>query len=244
MRKMQKRRRWLALLLSISLFVSTAWIVFDELLLPHAAGTRRVTIPDFEGTAADAIAPVDWLTLETQYRYDENTPAGLVIAQDPAPGSVRKLSEAHPTCKLKLTVSLGVETVRLPSVLGMDVRAAEAALRAAGFTVKTEVRTGAYPEGEVYDVYPRGEELLPRGTTVTLYASAGAPSVTVTVPDLRGLSRGDALIRLWLAQLSVEEIVEELSDKEEGIVISQNYQPGTIVMAGTRLTLVVSRRWE
>lgn len=239
-----ERRRVLLLLLSFSLFISSVWIVFDELLMPRAEGARTVTVPDFEGEEIDSIAQQDWLSIETQYRYDEHTPAGVVISQSPTPGSMRKLSEAQPTCKLKLTVSLGVETVRLPSVLGMDVRAAENALRTAGFAVKTEVRASAYPEGEVYDVQPRGEEILPRGTTVTLYASAGAPSVTVTVPDVRGLPRGEALMRLWLAQLSVEEVVETPSDEEDGIVISQNYQPGTVVMAGTRLTLHVSRQWE
>ena len=65
--------------------------------------------------------------------------------------------------------------------------------------------------------------------------------MTVTVPDVRGLSRSEALMQLWLAQLSVLDVIEEDSVEEPGVVIRQNYLPGTVVMAGTKLTLYVSR---
>ena len=146
--------------------------------------------------------------------------------------------------ELTLTVSLGAETVRLPDVVGEDVRRAESILHEIGLAVRTEVRTGAYPEGTVYAMHPRADTELPKGSMITLSVSAGVPAATVTVPDVVGMQRGEALTALWLAQLSVDEVIEEASDAEEGVVIRQNYQSGTVVMAGTRITLTVSRRKE
>lgn len=239
-----KKRLIGALLLSFLLFVSSVWVVFDELFEPLDESVQTYTVPHFEGKSAADLRTESWLEVETEYRYDADTPAGVVLSQTPSGGSIRKISADRPTCKIKLIVSLGEETVALPNVVGADVRVAESTLRAAGFAVKCEISTGAYSEGEVFDMKPKGGTVLPVGETVTLYASAGTPAVTVEVPDLRGLSRGEALMRIWLSQLSVLEVVEEDSDEEAGIVIRQNYQPGTIVMAGTKLTITVSREWE
>lgn len=232
------------LLISFLLFISSVWVVFDELFEPLDASIQTYTVPHFEGKREAEIRAEEWLEVEREYRYDADVPAGVVLSQSPSGGSLRKISADRPTCKLRLVVSLGEQTATLPNVVGEDVRVAESILRAVGFAVKCEISTGAYPEGEVFDMKPNGGTVLPVGETVTLYASAGTPAVTVEVPDLRGLTRGEALMRLWLSQLSVAEVLEEDSQAVAGTVIRQNYQPGTIVMAGTRLTLTVSREWE
>ena len=237
------RRVWI-LVFAFTLFLSAAWVVFDELFAPLDDEGETVTVPDYTGAHTDSLIFPEWLELETEYRYDDDRVAGTVISQSPTGGSRRKITEARPTCKLTLTVSLGTESVYLPNVLGTDVRHAESALRQKGFAVRTEVKPGAYPEGVVYDMSPRGDAELPRGSMITLFVSAGTPAVTVTVPNVIGMQRGEALTALWLAQLSVAEIIEEESDAEEGRVIRQNYQSGTVVMAGTRMTLTVSRQKE
>lgn len=238
------RRMTLLLLFSFLLFISSVWVVFDELFAPFSDDTQTVTVPDYLGMDADGVVGEEWLEIEREYRYDAQTPAGTVMSQSPTGGSQRKISAEHPTCQLTLTVSLGQETATLPNVVGMDVRVAETTLRALGFAVKTEVSTGAHPEGEVFEMEPRGGVELPLGSEIRLFASAGTPAVTVTVPSLCGLTRGEALTRVWLSQLSVLDVVEIDSDAPAGTVVRQNYQPGTIVMAGTRLTLYVSREWE
>ena len=232
------------LMMTFLLLLSSVWVVFDSLFAPFDTVGETVTIPDLEGMAAESVQTEPWIELETEYRYDPKTPAGVVLSQSPTGGSMRRISAASPTCKLRLTVSLGQETATVPEVIGMDVRVAESCLRAAGFTVKTEIRAGARPEGEVYDMTPTGGEIAPVGSSVTLYASAGEPQVTVAVPDLCGLTRGDALTRLWLSQLGLAEIFEVESDAEEGVVVRQDYRAGTVVMAGTKLTLYVSKRKE
>ena len=241
-RERRTRRMVELLLLSFLLFISSVWVVLDDLLALMDEGQETVTVPDFEGLTLSEIDPAEWLEIKTEYRYDDGTPSGVILSQTPSGGSRRKIGQDRPTCDLTLTVSLGRETAQLPDLIGADVRVATVKLREAGFVVKTVISAGAYAEGEVYRMEPHGGDVLPVGTEVTLYAGAGAPAVTVTVPNLCGLSRGDALTRLWLSQLAVAELLEVASDAEEGIVIAQDYPPGTIVMAGTKLTLTVSGR--
>lgn len=238
-------KRWVwALILAFALFLSAAWIVFDELFAPMESSGETVTVPDYTGAASESLSPPAWLTVRTEYRYNAEVPAGEVISQSPVGGSRRKITNERPQCEVRLTVSLGEEHVYLPNVVGEDVRVAEAALREAGFAVESIFSTGAYPEGEVLAMRPVGGRELPRGSRVTLSVSAGVPAVTVTVPDLRGMQREEALTALWLSQLALDRVIEEDSMQSEGTVIRQNYQPDTVVMAGTKLTLYVSRRRE
>ena len=216
------------------------WLVFDSLFAPFSKQGARVEIPDYRGAMRDDLQFEPWMQVETEYRYDGDTPAGTVLGQSPAGGSFRKLSPRYPTCRISLTVSLGREHATLPNVVGMESREAEALLRGKGFAVQVKRSAGAYPEGEVFAMEPKGGAELPLGSTVTLSVSAGTPTATVTVPDLRGLSRAEALMRLWSCQLAVDQVVEEPSSQPEGTVLRQSHQPGTLVSAGTRVTLYVS----
>ena len=67
---------------------------------------------------------------------------------------------------------------------------------------------------------------------------------TVAVPNLCGLSRADALIRLWLCQLNVGEVVEVPSGEPSGTVIRQSHAEGTVVLPGTKITIYISQENE
>ncbi len=235
------RRRVGLLLLSFVLFLSSLWVVIDEIFAPLGEESTVVTVPDCEGVRLEELQTVPWIEREIEYRYDPRVPAGVILSQSPKAGSTRKLTSERPTCTLMLTVSLGLETAEVPALIGSDVREAQMRLRQMGFAVRTEIGTGAYPEGEVYEVSPRAGTVIPVGSEVVLYACAGTPAVTVKVPDLRGLSRAEAITQIWLSQLAVAEIVEEESFEEAGVVIRQNYPPDTVVLAGTALTVYVSK---
>lgn len=242
-RNLQKLRRRAALaMLSFCLFLACAWIVFDRLFTPFAEELPTGTVPDYVGAVYETADFPEWLSPSVEYRYDADTPAGTVLGQLPAAGTVRKIGGERPACELRLTVSMGARCAVVPEDLaGEDVRIAAARLRDAGFAVETVVSTGAYPEGIVLSVSPRGGETVPYGSKVTLSVSAGAPAVTVTVPDLFGLTRADALVRAWISQLAVATVTEEESPYPAGTVIGQNYLPGTVVTAGTKLTIRVSK---
>ena len=236
-------RTWRALsLFLLALLPALAWTVFDTLFSVRGEPFQIVEIPNLCGMDADQLPVYENLVLETEYRYDEGAPAGRVLSQTPPAGSRRKLTAQKPTCTVTLTVSLGKETVSLPPLVGTDVRDATAALRALGLSVKTIERTGAFPSGTVIATEPSANTTLPKGTTVTLTVCMGMPSKTVTVPDLTGLSRSEALVLLWTSQLGVLDVIEEDSDAPEGTVIRQSHLPGTTVVAATRITITVSRQ--
>ena len=240
-----KRRVWRGIaLLAALFFLCAVWVVLDSLFQPFAPKGQSVEIPNVCGMRQDSLSLADWIEPEISYRYDPDTQAGVILSQTPSGGSKRRLTQDAPRCKLTLVVSLGTETCVLPDLIGRDGRVAEAELRALGLSVEVRRVEGAYPEGEVFATEPRAGETLPIGARVVLHVSAGVAQKSVSVPSLIGLSRSDALVQIWLAQLSVGDVTEELSDAPAGTVIRQSHRAGTLVAGGTRISLVVARAEE
>lgn len=231
-------------LFSFLLGVAVAWIVIDYIFSPFERKGKSVEIPDFCGMQIEEIATEAWLEKKIEYRYDQTQDAGKVISQSPVGGSRRKLTHASPTCTVTLVVSLGEESVRIPSVIGTDHREAQNTLRRLGLAVEIRHLSSAYPQGSVITTEPRVGEQVPVGSTVILSVSAGVANKTVTVPDVRGLSREDALVRLWLSELVVKEVIEVEGGESIGKIVRQSHMPGTLVLAGTEITLYAERDIE
>ena len=242
--KTTRTKKWrLAALLSLCLAVSSVWVVTDSLFAPLTHNSETVEIPDFCGRLLDDVHFADWMEVETEYRYADEA-AGTVLSQTPSGGSLRKLSPSRPSCTVSVVVSLGKERATVPSLVGTDVRQAELLLRRLGLTVRLLLVKSDTPEGRVLSVEPQAGTQLPLGETVTLTVSEGVPTATVRVPALYGYERSEALVALWTAQLAVGDVIEEMSDAPEGTVIRQSHQAGTLVTAGTKITLYVSRETE
>ncbi len=226
------------------LIVAVGWITIDILFQPRKKEPTTVMVPNFCGLHADSIQTDGWIDLDIEYRYHENTPAGVVFAQTPTGGSRRRLSDDRKTCQVTLTVSLGRESIRLPQIAGRDVWEVATELRNLGLVVNTVAEPSPREVGRVLASEPRAGESVPKGATVTLTVSQGEKQKTVRVPNLCGLSRSDALIRLWLCQLNVGEVVEAWSDAPAGTVFRQSHTEGTVVLPGTKITIYVSKENE
>lgn len=237
----QTRDLWKIALFAALLGLAVGWIVFDHLFAPLGVRSLLVEIPDFRDMRAEEISADGWMELEVIYRYDPTIPEGRVVSQTPVGGSRRKLTAQTPRVPITLVVSLGAEARRLEDLRGWDVREAEVYLRERGFGVQTRSRPSPTSAGTVLDMQPAAETLLSQGEIVTLTISEGERQTVVTVPDLKGLSRSDALIKIWLAQLAVEDVVEIDSDEPSGTVVGQSHRAGTRVKAATKITLYVSR---
>lgn len=235
--------KWAAWL-SLCLLLLGSWVVFDFLFQPFGERTVTVQIPQLCGARYERAELLEWMDVKAEYRYDSDVESGVILAQSPRAGSFRKLSAQNPKCAISVVVSLGEQTVEMPDVMGMDFREAEADLRERGLTVAVERVESTYPTGTVFSAEPRVGTRLPVGSKVTLSVSAGMPQISVRVPDLRGMSRSDALVQLWLSQLAVGEVIEESSDAPDGAVIRQSHQAGSLVLAGTKVNLYISRAWE
>ena len=161
------------------------------------------------------------------------TPAGVVFSQTPTSGSRRRLHEG--ACQVTVVVSLGQESILLPHMAGRDVYEVATELRNLGLIVNTVVKPSPREAGRVLESEPRAGESVPKGTTVTLTVSQGEKQSTVRVPQL---------IRLWLCQLNVGEVIEVPSDAPAGTVFRQSHAEGTVVLPGTKITIYISQENE
>ena len=230
-------------LVALVLLLAVGWITVDILFKPLKKAPTTVEIPNLCGTSVGNIKAPEWLDVDIEYRYDENTPAGVVFAQTPTGGSRRRLAEDK-SCQVSLVVSLGRESISLPSMTGRDVYEVATELRNLGLVVHTVMQSSPRAVGSVLASEPRAGERVPKGATVTLTVSQGEEQKTVHVPNLCGLSRADALIRLWLCQLNVGEVIESPSSAPVGTVFRQSHAEGTVVLPGTKITIYISQENE
>ncbi len=130
-------------------------------------GPRPIPVPDFTGRNGDkAQNALEDLGLETDRsdEYNDSVPEGTVIAQRPDSGRLFKGDN------VQLVVSLGPELIEVPDdLVASGVEAATAELEDLGFEVETEKTSGYLGLGYVFSVTPGEGEMVPRGSTITLF---------------------------------------------------------------------------
>ncbi|WP_306184619.1 Stk1 family PASTA domain-containing Ser/Thr kinase [Streptomyces sp. MK5] len=97
------------------------------------------------------------------------------------------------------------------------------------------------PKGKVCDQDPAKGTEVEKGTSVTLTVSTGAPKVLV--PDVTGLTFDKAQSQLTDKGFKVEQKTE-VSDRPEGVVISQDPTGDKEVEKGSTITLTVAKPAE
>ena len=129
--------------------------------------------------------------------------------------------------------------VAVPLVEGIREEMAIAQLQAAGLDYTVERQPSAeQPEGYVFNQDPEaGRRINPATDSVTLYVSTGPP--TVEVPDVRGMTRDEAVSTLTEANL-VAQVHEVPSNEEVNTVVAQAPTPGTEVEEQATVRINVS----
>lgn len=243
----RERRLWLwraltALALTASLglvFLGATWLT-----LSWAVRSPDVTLPDLTRLDVGAAErEVERLGLRPQIasrRYDEQEPAGKILAQYPVPGSRTK-----PGRPVRLVVSLGQERAVVPDLRGSSQRRAQLALRAASLSVADDASAfhPAVSRGRVICQTPApGTEGFP-GDRVSLLVSAGPRERAIVMPSLTGWSVASA--RRWLRAAGIRRI--SVGDGPESVAPSQRITdqrpgPGSRVGPQTPITLVAGER--
>lgn len=200
-------------------------------------------VPALVGTVWDEDQLPDGFCPGVTYVFDDTHPAGTVLSQSPAANTERTTRTGHPVL-LHLTVSLGRQDAKIPSLVGCDVRQAEAQLRAMGLTVRTLSRR--VPDSRDFCVLSQSAgagEQLPLGSTVTLIYAAPRRQKSVLVPDLAGLDRthaNQALLRAGL--LPGKLTLAGDPDEQDGTVVTRQSIPsGSRVPPGTTIDYTLSR---
>ncbi len=214
-----------------------AVLVAAAVLVARSAGGSTVDAPQLVGldeAAAATEASAAGVLLEIT-RRDSDDPKGLVIAQDPSPGSW--LSERG---TVRVVVSRGPQPVPIPDVAGQPEADAVATLEQARFAVVTQHRNDENVRAglAIGTDPPVGTQQTPE-TEVTLVVSTGpAP---VLVPNVAGDAYDVAAARLQSSGFTVERVDEFSTTVEKDKVIRTAPAGGERVARGSQITVVVSK---
>ena len=128
--------------------------------------------------------------------------------------------------------------VDVPSVVGLPLGEALAALEGAGFTVAVqEANDPNVPQGNVISQSPGGGQ-AEQGTSVTVVVSTGPG--TAAIPNVTGMGSAAARSALEGAGFAVAVTTQESATIPADQVISQNPGGGTEAAPGSTVTIVVS----
>jgi beta-lactam-binding protein with PASTA domain len=145
-------------------------------------GPSSVPVPRLYGnTPAQAESELQGagLTLGALSRdYNSDVAEGSIYFQNPSGGA-----NVEPGTAVDVTVSLGPEQVEVPEVYGMSVAAAQTALSNVGLNSTPIEVEGDEAAGTALSTDPGVGAMLDRGSTVSLYYSAGPPPATTASPD-------------------------------------------------------------
>ncbi len=199
------------------------------------SATAPYVIDETETNALRLIARAG-LTAEVSRVSDAERPVGTVIQQAPEFGTTMRQGS-----KLLITVSTGPQQQEVPSLYGMSVTKASAELERCGFTLLALSRreVSEKPWDTVLTQSPEAGELLSAGGIVQVILSGGS----VTIPNLVGMNRAEALSLAESIGLRVTEVLEEPvedASKDQQVAAqfftdsdNQPAQPGDKVISGT-----------
>ena len=159
---------------------------------------------------------------------------GRVGRQRPHPGT-----DVKKGAKVDLWVSRGPLHVPAPDLSGLS--AADAALVLSQQSLDGHGRraaTRAAPKGQIYRQSPQAGVSVARGDTVTYWVSSGPP--IALVPDVVGLSEGDAKAALEAAGFTVHSDLVVGLGSVPGDVVDQDPAAGTRLRKGDEVVIKVA----
>ena len=212
-----------------------------EVHLVVSLGLEPIAFPSFDNiTIVDFSAQLAKLgigVVSTSKEFDKTIPAGQVLAASRANGSAITIGDTfYSGDSVMLTESAG----KVPSVSGLTLEQATAALEAVDLTVSgraTEEFSSTFPSGTVISVVAAGGAIHPGGS-VSLVVSKG-PEL-VAVPGVTGLTIAAAktlLENLGFTVTVVSEIPVKHWDKSWAEAVSTDPSEGSEAPKGSTITL-------
>lgn len=238
------RIKWFAAAVIFVFFALLIFVSIDWVLGALVHTRQEVQVPDITQkpvtTALDSLATVNLALKQAGVEFAEGVPPGSVLRQIPSAGSTVREGRV-----IRVWISQGDEMVFVPSVEGLDLRAAQLAIRQAGLQVeKVENAFSLTVEkGLIISQKPKADSMLTRGDKVVLTLSNGQPPASVIlVPDFRNKKLAEAT--LWASTQNMNLTVKEdpKSPFPYGTIATQYPSADSQVAPGSALEITVSRR--
>jgi serine/threonine-protein kinase len=235
-------RVWsLGKLLVLAGTLGLTFLIFFGLAMRVALRAREVAVPPLLGrTVGDATQQLADLGLglrvDENERSDEKVPAGRIMQQDPAPGSMARSQRT-----VRVWVSAGPRTTTIPVLIGQTERTAQIRLEQDGLEIAsvTEFRSPDYPAGAVAAQDPPPQSRAPR---VALLINRGEQAITYVMPDVIGMDGDRAAAALRASGFRVTITGSQpYPGVPAGIVVRQQPAGGFQVAGADPISLEVSR---
>lgn len=204
-----------------------------------------VEVPNLLGkteSEAQSILQKYNISMSVTSEYNDDYDEGEIFEQNPKVGEKIKKGDI-----IRVKISKGKETeetkemIEVPSVEGMTYQEALNALNGIKILSIESEHSDTVPENMATRTDPAaGTKLDPETGYVTLYLNLGKEIKTVSMPQVVGMSRDDAVSALTKNNLKYN-VTEEYSDSvAKGKVIRSSVSSGVMVSEGTVIEIVVS----
>ena len=207
---------------------------------------KEVKLPNLVGLSkqeAENTLKENKLTLEIKSEeYNSQYAEGYIISQDPSYVDNYNVKEKS---VIKVVVSKGTESTIVPKVVGLTKDEAIRTLEDAKLKAEVKEETSKdVEEGYVIAQDINKDEQVNAGDTITITVSTGTGINQVTVDSVVGKSEDDAKKTLTNTGLKVTVSYTEDSTKNNGEVVKQSIDAGSVVDEGTSITITVNKLAE
>ena len=217
----------------LAVFVIAALVARSVL----GGGTTQVTVPDLQGLsvsqARDSLTKAG-LTLGSQTQQSSDTvPQGKIMDQSPESGN-----QVDKSSKVDVTISSGVASTTVPTLVGLSLDEAKRALDNANLQLGNLTPVASDQDrNTVVKVSPKEGETVPANSKVDLTYASGNNKV----PNVVGASQQDARRKIEQAGFTVGNVTESpTAGSAPGTVISSSPSAGQTTRLGSSIDLVVA----
>jgi serine/threonine-protein kinase len=240
---MKKITPYLAASLGFILTVVLITIILDSVIFPALIHDKdKIKVPDLIGkniTEVEKIIFDSDLTIgKLNEQFNEKIPQGVVINQIPKAGAEVKAGRS-----IHLSISKGKEMVKVPYVVGQNIRTARISLKNVGLEVgevKFEFNDMFGNDTVISQLVSSGRNVS-YGTPVDILVSKGSEN-QVKVPNVIGKNFDDAKAILEESGLLIGEVASKFHETYlPNTVISQIPAPGDLAIKGDYINIVISK---
>ena len=226
-------------ILVAALLVCAVFFVLAAVRGFSSSQSKDVDVPNLVGktlVSAKEDNP-DNFRFEIKSKYDESKEIGVILDQDPAPGSMKVKTGST----IELTVN-GTDTeVQVPFVVNYKEKEATDALKDKSLIPQiVYVENTKTPKDCTIDTFPTAGSRVTIGSTVCVYIAKGSRTENVNIPAVIGQNLSEAQSALEELGLTVETNYDDESKEPEGTVLYSSPLPYGKVEKGTVVTLTVS----
>lgn len=201
----------------------------------------NVIVPDFRGKHTIEVMQMKPQGIEVitrEQKYDDRQPKGHVIAQYPEPGTLVKSGK-----QVLLTVSLGLQKVSVPNLIGKSMREVDVALMNSQLVQGNSayVFSDKISPDRIVGQSPLSSEEYGVNKNVDLLISLGKKPETLPLPNLISTNLDAAKLKIKSWGFNVGRIFSKPdSNRPKYSVISTNPSPYSYLRKGEVVNILVS----